>query len=283
MYVNSGYLNNSRLPFKDKSKPLIVGSCGTYRLRNHTKLRTWWSKGRVDYQLLYIASGKTHFYINGEDVEVTAGNMVLFLPKQVMHYEYFGKDKPEVYWVHFTGGNVKNLLRSYGMRDDMHVFYCGSGLEYQNHFREIIRELQICRDDYQEMAEIHLRQIFIMIHRYLQTTTRVDNSQMAEEIDEACIYFSEHYNEEISIEEYAQAHNMSTCWFIRNFKQYTGSTPMQYILALRIANAEALLRNTQYNITEVAAIVGYQNPLYFSRMFRKAKGLSPSEYRKQIK
>ena len=41
MYVNSGYLNNSRLPFKDKSKPLIVGSCGTYRLKTKEKLPTW--------------------------------------------------------------------------------------------------------------------------------------------------------------------------------------------------------------------------------------------------
>jgi len=283
MYANNAYLNNTTRDIKDKSKPLIVTSCGTYRLFSRPKLPTWRPRGRLDYQLLYVASGKTHFHIGGKERIVTAGHMVLYRPKEPQKYEYYCTEQPEVYWVHFTGGNVKNLLRSYGMRDDMHVFYCGSGLEYQNHFREMIRELQMCRDDYQEMAEIHLRQIFIMIHRYLQTTTRVDNSQMAEEIDEACIYFSEHYNEEISIEEYAQTHNMSTCWFIRNFKQYTGSTPMQYILALRIANAEALLRNTQYNITEVAAIVGYQNPLYFSRMFRKAKGLSPSEYRKQIK
>ena len=57
---------------------------------------------------------------------------------------------------------------------------------------------------------------------------------------------------------------------------------MQYILNKRIYNAEALLQNPQYNITEVANIVGYDNPLYFSRIFKKAKGLSPSEYRKNI-
>ena len=65
MYINSGYLNHSRLPFKDKSKPLIVGSCGTYRLKTKAKLPTWRPKGRIDYQLLYVASGKTHFYFNG--------------------------------------------------------------------------------------------------------------------------------------------------------------------------------------------------------------------------
>ena len=52
MYISSGYLNHSRFPFKDKSKPLIVGSCGTYRLRTVERLPTWRPRGRLDYQLL---------------------------------------------------------------------------------------------------------------------------------------------------------------------------------------------------------------------------------------
>ncbi|WP_455721107.1 helix-turn-helix domain-containing protein, partial [Agathobacter sp.] len=50
----------------------------------------------------------------------------------------------------------------------------------------------------------------------------------------------------------------------------------------RICNAEALLLNTEYNINEISQIVGYDNALYFSRMFKKIKGISPSEYRKNI-
>ena len=56
---------------------------------------------------------------------------------------------------------------------------------------------------------------------------------------------------------------------------------MQYIVSLRIANAQMLLETTSYSITEIGNIVGYDNPLYFSRIFRKQKGVSPSEYRKQ--
>lgn len=155
--------------------------------------------------------------------------MVLYRPKEAQKYEYYAEEQPEVYWVHFTGGNVTNLIRSYGIRNDQKVFYCGSGLEYQTLFRAMISELQMCRDSYPEMLEMYLRQIFI-----------------------------------------------------RNFKLYTGFTPMQYILSKRIYNAEALLQNTQYNITEIAQIVGYDNPLYFSRIFKKLKGISPSEYRKHI-
>ena len=57
---------------------------------------------------------------------------------------------------------------------------------------------------------------------------------------------------------------------------------MQYILSKRIYNAEILLRDPSYKVTEISRIVGYANPLYFSRIFKKAKGLSPSEYRKSI-
>lgn len=57
MYFNSGYLNNSRLDFKDYKKPLVVGSCGTYRLKKRPMLPTYWKKGRRDYQILYVAQG----------------------------------------------------------------------------------------------------------------------------------------------------------------------------------------------------------------------------------
>ena len=113
MYVNSGYLNQSRAPFKDKSRPLIVGSCGTYRLKNTKRLPTWRPKGRIDYQLLYIVSGKAHFYFDGNERIVQAGRMVLIPPRMEQKYEDFVEEKPEVYWVHCTGSDVKNILRKY--------------------------------------------------------------------------------------------------------------------------------------------------------------------------
>lgn len=282
MYTNNAYLNNSLLDIKDKSKPLIVTSCGTYKLRTRPVFYTLRPKGRIDFQLIYIAAGKAHFHFGDDEKIIHAGHMILYRPKEPQRYEYYAEDQTEVYWVHFTGGNVTNLLRSYGLTHDKKVFYCGSGPEYQTLFRSMIDELQMCRDSYTEMLEMYLRQIFIRLQRCFKNSVVKDTSHADEEIDRAATYFSEHYSEAINIDEYAEKIHVSTSWFIRNFKQYTGVTPMQYILSKRIYNAEALLHNTQYNISEIAHIVGYDNPLYFSRLFKKMKGISPSEYRNNI-
>lgn len=283
MYTNNAYLNNSVIDFKDKTKPLIVTSCGTYKLYTRPKLPTWRPRGRKDFQLLYVAAGKAHFHFGDEEKIVSAGHMVLYRPKEPQKYEYYGHDQTEVYWVHFTGGNVTNLLRSYGLTDDKKVFYCGSDLAYQQLFRAMINELQMCKDNYPEMLEIYLRQLFIRLQRFFKTALKTDNAHVVEEIDKATTFFNEHYNDQINIDEYARETHVSTSWFIRNFKACTGYTPMQYILSKRIYNAEVLLRDTDYNIAEISRIVGYDNPLYFSRVFRKTKKMSPSEYRKCIR
>ena len=282
MYVNSGYLNHSRAPFKDKSRPLIVGSCGTYRLKNTKRLPTWRPKGRIDYQLLYIVSGKAHFYFNGTERIVQAGRMVLIPPRVEQKYEYFGEEKPEVYWVHFTGSDVKNILRKYEIPMDDPIFYSGASSVYSYIFKEMINELQTCRTGYEELLAMYLQQIFLLVQRTRQERKPTVTTYIQEEMEYARRYFNEHYNEPISIQEYAESRNMSVCYFQRNFKQLVNHTPMQYLLTIRVNNAASLLETTDYSMAEIAAIVGYEDPLYFSRVFRKIKGMSPTEYRKLL-
>lgn len=282
MYINAAYLNNSLIDFKDKSKPLVVGSCGTYRLYKHPKLPTHRPRGRLDFQILYIASGKVHFYFDNSEMDtvVSAGNMVLYRPKEPQRYVYFGTDQTEVFWVHFTGGNVKNILRGYGIQDNMRIINTGTSPEYTRLFKQMIQELQRCQTDYKDLLVLLLQQLFISIHRQITKEHKLKNEYLDSEMEIAMQYFNDHYNAEINIEEYAASRGMSVSWFIRNFKLYTNTTPMQYIVSLRIANAQMLLETTNYNVTEIGNIVGYDNPLYFSRIFRKQKGISPSEYRK---
>lgn len=280
MYINAGYLNNSRTDFKDNSTPLVVGSCGTYRLKTRPKLPTYWQKGRRDYQILYVANGKTHFWFDGREEIVSTGHMVLYKPEEIQKYVYYLEDNPEVFWIHFTGRDVKNILAYHGISLDEHVFYCGVLPDYKALFRKIIQELQLCRYGYEDYIVSLFKDILLLVDRQ-QHEQKKTTGNVQEQIERAAAYFNENYNTKISIDDYAESLHISTNWFIHNFKQYAGMSPAQYILSLRMVNAQSLLERTTYNIKEISEIVGYENPLYFSRVFKKEIGKSPAQYRKE--
>ncbi len=231
---------------------------------------------------MYIASGKAHFYFDKseKDTVVSAGQMVLYRPKEPQKYVYYGSEQTEVYWVHFTGHNVTNILRHYGITSGMRVLDTGTSLEYSRIFKQMIQELQRCPTHYPELLTLLLLELLIQIHRQTGRDRRQKDPYLDAEMELALQYFNENYNREISIEAYAASRGMSVSWFIRNFKQYTKTTPMQYLVERRITNAQVLLETTSYSIAEIGSIVGYENSMYFSRIFKKQKGVSPSEYRK---
>ncbi len=119
----------------------------------------------------------------------------------------------------------------------------------------------------------------IIFNRKITTEHVIRNEFLDSQMDNAITYFNTNYNRAINVEEYASSIGMSISWFIRSFRKYTGNTPVQFLTALRMTNAQVLLETTSYSINEIAGIVGYNNPLYFSRLFHKQKGCSPSEYR----
>lgn len=283
LYVNSGYLFNSRVPFREKKLPLRILSAGTYKLYSVPRLPTLRPRGRVDWQIIYIAAGKGHFILDGKEVIVPAGSMVLFQPKQVQDYFYFGKDKTQVWFVHFTGREVRNILRHYEIPTDGYILHTGISREYEDLFRRMRDELVRCSWGYEEMLTYLFRELLMTMHRRMTENAPRVSGFIQDEIDRARAFFDEHYNEEISIEQYAVSRNMSTSWFNRSFRSAVGTSPMQYILDVRIRNAQTLLETTDYSVGNIAALVGYENPMYFSRLFRKAKGLSPSKYRKTFR
>ena len=225
MYTNSAYWHQTRLDFKDKKHPIFIGSCGTYRLYTIKKLPTHRPRGRLDYQLLYVASGKAHFYFDGKEEIVSAGNMVLYRPKEEQRYYYYGADHPEVYWVHFTGNNVKNILRKYGIADGVHVIYSGVSMEYKHLYMNMIEELQLRKEDYEELLVYYFMQLLILLHRQILVKPHKKNPMIMDDMAQAVDYFRMHYNKQINIEKYAASKNISVSWFIQNFKQYTNTTP----------------------------------------------------------
>ena len=280
MYTNLAYLGEAHEDIVDTSKPILVTAAGYYRVHTSEVIETYRPNGRGDYQLLYISAGKLHLYVDGEERIITKGNMLLFRPGETQIYNLYSADKPETYWVHFTGSDVDLLLDYYGMPKDENVFFTGTSPDYQWLFKQMIQELQLCRVNYEDLLNMNLRHIFLMINRFLKEGTELDSDAL-DEVERATHYFNENYNLNISIKAYANERHMSDCWFNRTFKHVTKVTPMQYIIQLRITNALNLLEHTNYNITQVANAVGYDDAYYFSRLFKKNVGVAPTEYRKR--
>lgn len=282
MYANSAYLHKIESGFVDETKPLLITCCGTYHLHTVPHFRTTRPNGRSDFQLLYVASGKVYFYLDEKEYIAQTGNMILYQPYEEQNYVYYSTDKTEVYWIHFTGNDVENILSSYDIPLEKHTFYIGTSIIYETLFKEIMKEIQNQNLGFEEMTVSYFRQLLLFSQRNRIEHQHCSNHSMMQEVELAKNYFHDHYQESISIEDYAHSKNISTCWFIRSFRTLTGSTPLQYIHTIRMNNAKTLLEYTQYNITEVAALVGFDDPLHFSHRFKKHTGVSPSEYRKRI-
>ena len=282
MYINVAYVDEENPNLEDLSVPLRINNCGYYRVHTTPVIETPHPEGRNDYQLLYIAAGKGHFYFKGskEPTIVTKGNMILFRPGEPQVYYYYAVDKTEVYWVHFTGWKVEEYLERYELPHDANVFYTGVSPDYPWIYNQMIRELQLQRVNHEDMISLYMHHIFITINRYIKERRETKNDTI-NDIERAAHYFKDNYNKQISIEQYAEEHLMSVNWFIHSFKSVMKMSPMQYIISLRIAMAKGYLENSTKNIAEISNEVGYGNALYFSRLFRKYTGMTPTEYRKK--
>ncbi len=278
MYANTGYMDLTDDQLENHNIPLRANCCGVYRLLTLPVMSTIRPIGRPDYQVLYIASGKAIFHINNEIREVSAGNMVIYHPHDFQQYTYYLEDKPEIYWLHFTGKEAASLIKEVGFSKDP-ILYTGISAKYQDLFLSIIKELQLPRPCFEELSSLYIKQLFLTLKR-LKEEGGYKKTEIKEEMEQAIHYFHENFTKDIQVEEYAKKLHMSTCWFIRSFKQYAGMPPGKYITSIRINKAKELLESTDYTVGEVGAIIGYENPLYFSRIFKKQTSLSPAEYRK---
>ena len=280
MYINVAYIDDENPNVEDLSVPVKINNCGYYRVHTGLVIETPHPEGRNDYQLLYIAAGKGYFYFKGSETPtvVTKGHMVLFRPKEPQVYNYYVEDKTEVYWVHFTGWKIEQYLDSYELPKEENVFFTGVSPDYPWIYNQIIREMQLKRANYDDIIKLYLHHILLTINRYIKESQQTSNETI-NDIERAVHYFNDNYTKPISIEQYAEEHLMSANWFIHSFKSVMKVPPMQYITNLRIAAAKGYLDNSNKTINEIAAAVGYDNALYFSRVFKKRTGMSPSEYK----
>ena len=99
-------------------------------------------------------------------------------------------------------------------------------------------------------------------------------------IIQARMYLEEHYREKVTLEQLGAVSSTNPFYLQKQFKRYTGQSPTEYLIYLRMTNAKKLMRTTHLSIGEIASEVGIDNHNYFTRQFKSVEGLTPQEYRR---
>lgn len=277
MKILSGYHKNDDECLENIQYDIAINSCGRYELINKNEFRTFRPYGRTDFQLIYVAKGKGTFIIDGKENVVKEGSMVIYYPGESQNYFYYVSDSPVIYWIHFSGSSASEFLKMNRINHSG-IYYFGMKNELIIIFDKLIKELQIKQVNYFEMCNLYTKELITLISRNLAES--MDTSYKKNSLLECSLeYFNDNYNTNINIKRYAESCNISCCWFIRSFKEYIGTTPTQYITNIRINKAKSLLNSNSLSVREIADLIGYENPLYFSRIFKKNVGMSPLAYR----
>lgn len=108
-----------------------------------------------------------------------------------------------------------------------------------------------------------------------------DSRPMSRPIQEAVRYIRHHFAEYVSLANVAQHIGMSESWLTRQFKQECGCSIIQYLLDIRIERAKAFLIETDMQIQEISAAVGFENSGYFISVFRRVVGMTPKAFREK--
>lgn len=257
----------------------FVHCSGRYRLVHLERFQTERPLGSANYQLIYIADGRARFKIDGEMKILEKGYCIFYQPGDPQYYYYNLNEHPDIYWVHFSCSKEHDFLRNVGWVEDK-VYYVGVHNSYIKLFDQIIQELQLKPPHCEEQLKLLMQELLLQMGR---NRIREESSMGSynKEVEEAIQFFNLAPEEDFTIKEYTKSRGLNYYRFIDTFTQYVGISPRQYIINIRMTKAKELLVNSLFQVSEVARLTGYDNPLYFSRLFKKTWGMSPKEYKEQ--
>lgn len=156
----------------------------------------------------------------------------------------------------------------------------------------ILECLQECQEKtygYEMALRTNITKIFLWFIRYWnQNSWQLDperslNADTLQKLLPALDFIANNYQRNLTLAEVAKHCNFSPSYFCKLFKQYTRKNYSEYLIYIRISNAEKLLLSTDLPITEIGESCGFATSSYFIKHFKKQKGISPNQFRKRLK
>nr|WP_252729308.1 AraC family transcriptional regulator [Aliiglaciecola lipolytica] len=232
-----------------------------------------------DNILIYCFSGKGFLRTSDWSGEIQSGELAL-LPRGVSHRYWANADDPwSIYWCHFSGHQAQEYVFNMDYKKQMPILKIGHSPQLMAQFASVLAESST---GYNTPAMIYaanmLKQLLAYIGKLAQQVNTPERQQFNLDILQA--YMLQNLNKSIDLDALAKQVNLSKFHFSKKYKEATGFSPVQHFLKMKVEYASYLLETSELAIQGIASRVGYDDSLYFSRLFKKHTGLSPSEYRK---
>ncbi|NRP36860.1 Arabinose operon regulatory protein [Marinobacterium sp. xm-d-579] len=238
-----------------------------------------------DYLMIYCIQGEGVVSASGHSSSVKMGD-VLIVPSGLSHRYTSSLASPwTIYWVHFEGALVKKFCSNTQVERSPGGFYLkniGSHPQLTGSFDALLS----CRYSAHDLT-VHifsaslLRQILSHV-AFLKPPEQLRRQRESLDLDSLHTLMQTHLHEQIDLDTLAASVNLSKYHFVKRYRAITGTTPINRFIQLKIERACYLLDTTAMEIKEIAFEVGYEDAYYFSRIFRKQIGISPSQYRKAL-
>jgi AraC-like DNA-binding protein len=243
-----------------------------------------WDLGRTlhEYQLIYITRGEGVFESKSGGInKIKAGQLISLFPGEWHRYHPEHNTGWDEYWVAFNGKYAAEYLSENRISCDHPVIEVGSNDLLLSNYFHLMDEIRLEQVGYQNIASAHAIQIMAIA---AASVLRKDfeGTEILKIIERIKCILLEQHDCAINVENMSKDLGVSYSWLRRMFKQYTGLSPAQYHLHLRINRACELLRNTILPITDISNMLGFSSSYYFSSIFKEKMGYSPREYRALI-
>lgn len=233
-------------------------------------------------ELFYVTRGNGKFFVEDDSFSVKANDLIIVNPN-VTHTELGIPGTTFEYVVLGIQG-----LQFQPSENGQHFNYNKYNLssyekELQFCLHALINELR-SKEDYYEAVCQNLYEILIYyIFRKTKTELSIASSK---KITKECRfieeYIDEHYTEDITLQTLSDLTFMNKYYLVHAFKNYKGTSPINYLIDKRIEESQHLLANTNYPVSKISDQIGFSSQSYFSQVFRKRTGLTPNQYRKSI-
>jgi AraC-like DNA-binding protein len=239
-----------------------------------------WENGRIldEFQLVYITAGAGIFEsVSGGTHEIKGGTVFMLFPGEWHHYRPEYNIGWQENWIGFNGAHAKHIMQNLFTSENP-VMKIGIDNELIHLMRVIADSMASALPGYEEMICGYTFAALSRLRRY----THGDNSKASAQnkrMNQARIYILEHVEKEVDLQLLARKLGMSYSGFRSGFKSATGISPRQFQLQIRINKAQQMLTQTSLPVSQIAEQLGFCSLFYFSRIFSRKTGVSPSIYR----